>query len=317
MRKERDRIQNWIKGFVEIGHQFAKLSKSNTEKKFTLALCLPRIEYAALTICLGILKERYSYEPPASDEIRLKKLVGQWVTYETKNDKTIVGILEYDEDSQYFKVRHYKKTPNRSTAQKLGYSNARWHILSSPTQFPNIQPAGRDFNETRPVTQREIDSIISQNQSMIAIGEMIGSNLENMGLSTDEAPPVILGFKQRLQEELSTPIFPTEALRLEQILKPSPIEAFENSSNCVIQTNRDPVPNGDKGYLLVEANRNLPDILAYSRSWSRIIILGRNMPAYEEAAHSVLEEYSIGSTHTPLPLPSPPDPVAPLLFSQK
>lgn len=311
--------------FVDLGYQFAETSEANPGKKMSLALCLPRIEYAAVLIGLGILKQRWSIEQEKSQEKRLMDLIDHWVCYEPKKGLGVVGILEFDKDSNQFKIRHFRRTPDslsktseewRRWKPKAGQAVASWTVLQ-PKQFARVHPAGSEFDPSKPVGTRQTKKIVSQNSSIVGIGSLIGADLTEKTLESGGERLCFVGNKSRIQTEISSPLLLKKDFRLEEVLRPDDDPRYELTSHCSIRSHRSQLNGDTRGILFLESCRNIGDLLATTRASSRIILLARNLPDYEESASLLLQESSIGSGLIPLDRNSLPSSIPTMMFAQR
>jgi hypothetical protein len=115
----------WVTAFFAFG-QFLADKQPTLARKTTLALCLPRINYAAAFLALGVIKRSHHGEPVDTQLARIGKLKGCWVSF-VEGGRAGVGLLE--------------KVP-----EDIHVGTARYFITkkSCPTLIPCLRSKGSD-----------------------------------------------------------------------------------------------------------------------------------------------------------------------------
>lgn len=301
---DKNSLPKWALGLVSTGELISRNAKENADKKLTVALCLPRVDYAAAFLGLGIMKARCTSGNSDGEQERLKQLVGKWVSFESPR-KTAVGILEHCEDSEEFSIRLYSKIPKEESMTEEEWKNfqppkvtAAWTVLM-PKHYSKVHPTGRAFNEQRRVGTNQIQSVVSQNHSVTTLNKLLGTNFAEAFPEMTKSPFCIIGNKSRIQNELTDPLFENEKTCLAEILRPGYLAKYSDSRCCDILSARALNTDGSPSVVMTEGSRNLADTLVSSRGTNRIILLGRNSPAYEESVECLMDEFSIRKTEAP------------------
>lgn len=289
---------------MRTGELISRNAKETADRKLTVALCLPRVDYAGVFLGLGIMKAHCTSGNSDSEQERLKQLIGKWVSFEGPR-KTVVGILEHCEDSKEFSIREYSRIPKEESMTEEAWRNFQppkvtkaWTVLM-PTQYSKVHPTGRTFNEERRVGTNQVESVVSQNHSLSTLSKLLGVNFAEAYSETTKTPFCIIGNKSRIQNELSEPTFENDSTCLAEILRPQCLPKYGDSSCCNILSARAFSTDGSPSVVIAEGSRNLADTLVSSRSSNRIILLGRNSPAYEESVESLMDEFSIRKNEAP------------------
>jgi hypothetical protein len=270
---------------VSLGVEIASLANAH-ELRFTIVLCLPFVDYAASLIGLGIIKDRLAVPNTESAEDRLSTLIGQWVSFE-KNGATNVGVLERCPIDRTYEIRVSKKQ-----GQTL------WEVPAAD-QLHLVQPTGREFNPNRKLSQNQVYKVHRQNDTIITFGDLLECDLRESALTKSGDLFSIYGNKARIFKELDLPMFANDEGYLGKVLRPREDSSNENSFHCSIQSSRNPIAKEPGEIIIIEANRSLPDQLASSRQLNRVILLGRNMPEYNDLAGLILQEKSLGGGNSP------------------
>lgn len=300
-----EHLPNWAYNIIAAGELVAKKINEDADKKVTLALCLPRADYAAVFLGLGIMKAHCTSSNSNSEQERLKQLVGKWVSLEGSNKKATVGILEHCEERKEFSIRLYSRIPKEESMTEDEWKNFQppkitkaWRVLV-PKHYSSVQPTGRTFNEKRRVGKNQLESVVSQNHSISTLNKLLGTNFVEAYPEMSKNPFCIIGNKSRIQNELTDPIFGNDATCLAEILRPGCLPKYSDSHCCDILSARAFNADASPSIVIAEGSRNLADTLVSSRGSNRIILLGRNSPAYEESVESLLDEFSIRKTDAP------------------
>lgn len=297
-------LPEWAHSFISFGEIMALKVQENTDKKLTVALCLPRVDYAGAFLGLGIMKADCTSGNTDSEPERLKQLVGKWVSFEGPR-KAVVGILEHCEYRNEFSIREYSRIPEEDSMTEEECRNfqppqiaAAWTVVM-PKYYSKVHPTGRIFNEERRVGTNQVESVVSQNHSVSTLSKLIGVNFAEAYPETTKNPFCIIGNKSRIQNELSEPIFENDPTCLAEILRPGCMPKYSDSRCCDIVSPRAFNKDGNPPFVIAEGSRSLADTLVSSRSSNRIILLGRNSPTYEECVESLMDEFSIRKNESP------------------
>jgi hypothetical protein len=270
---------------VSLGAEISSLAKEH-DSRFTVSLCMPCVDYAASLIGLGIVKDRIAAPIAGSAENRLTPLLGEWVSFE-KNGFTHVGILELCPVESTYQIR---------TSNKKGHT--LW-VVPEADGLDFVQPTGREFNPNRRLSQNQVHKVHSQNDTIVTFGDLLECDLRESALTESGELFCIYGNKARIFNELECPMFDNDEGYLGKVLRPKEDSSNENSFHCSIQSSRNPITKEPGEIIFIEASRSLPDQLASSRHLNRVILLGRNMPEYNNLAGQILQEKSLGNGNSP------------------
>lgn len=294
-----EKLPKWAFSFVSIGESLANFIEYNKNRRLTVALCLPRLDFAAVFIGLGILKKPLPKKALESGEDKMRKLLGTWVWFKPKKSKPIVGILEHCETKNEYKIREYSRLPDLDSMDAEDFKNlkpggvvASWTVLM-PQNFAEVRPAGRDYNPTRRVGTNQIGKLISHNQSASELSRILGSELEQLQFQQPHSIFNIIGNKARIDSELSQSLLNDKKVCLAEVLRPAGRKDYEDSHLCEVFSTRSKLSDGVSGAALIENSRVLPDQLSVTRNLNRIILLARNSSTYEECVASVMNEYAL------------------------
>ena len=297
----------WIDYLIYIGEFIQALSAKDKAKNITIALCLPRIDYAAAFIGLRILKgSNVNSEAKIADAVNappLHQWVGKWVAFQTKAGQDIVGILEYCSNFNEYKIRHYKrKMPNLADVtleERAAYrpptSGGLWDILQ-PSDWPRVTPAGREFNEARRVGSHQIERVVNTSKTISNLSKFLDFDFSKLNIITNKSIFDIYCNKSRITREISESLSSDSDAILSEILKPKE-SSFDRTSGhyCEIKSNKIEVNSIKGSIMIIESGNLLSDHLVQSRSCNRVILLGRNTPHYQESAHLINQEYGVSS----------------------
>src|ERR1700721_2871007 len=96
-------MPEWASYLIQLGSWVAERSK-RTQGRTTVAISLPRLEYSALLVSMGILTEGVEMAPQMSATDRWKMLVGRNVRFDEKGLKRVVKLEKVQDDPPTWKV---------------------------------------------------------------------------------------------------------------------------------------------------------------------------------------------------------------------
>lgn len=270
-------IPIWAEALTSLGEKFAALTADQPSRRLTLVLCLPCFNYAASFLGIGILKARLAVSSVESQKERMTSLVGQWVSFDGKQ-KTDVGILEFCKSDKIFMIKLEK--------------HGLWTVLDEE-DWDRVRPTGREFNPNRRLSHRQTEKIEDQNRSISTFSDLFTFDLWGTALNNSGRIFSIYGNKARLNHELSESLFPNDDASLGKIIRPEGHPDYGDSFHCALETSRSPMPLDDDSLVVIESGRALPDQIAGSRHFNRLILLARNTNDYADSAALMMEQSSL------------------------
>jgi hypothetical protein len=294
-------IPSWAASLVAIGEKTAATVDGQPLRGLTIALCLPRIDYAAAFVGIGMVKRRFPCNPTASQEGRMKNLLGKWVSFGS-GPNAVVGILAWCSVEKTFEIK-----------TKVNKGVTELHEIA-PEYWASVRPVGRELNAGRCLSNRQIQKIEEQNSSISTLSRLLGCDLSEPALGRSGSIFSIYGNKTRLNQELSDSLFADEEACLGKVLRPRGHADYEDSFHCAIEGHQSEIPDDEATILIIESGRSLPDQLAASRKFNRVVLLGRNSVNYDECAAQVMEEFTMLQADGPEPDPELPESIRYLAF---
>jgi hypothetical protein len=302
-------LPKWAKALVELGKAISDLSRPPSHLT-TLVVCLPRVDFAAGLMTLGLILHRLVADEDISGIIRLNSLVGEWVSFPGDN-KTLIGYLEsVDHDSKQARIAVYKRQPpdfeEMSYEKRKNYvppcSGALYYLIKA-SRWHTVRPTGKNYSLEKGGTNLG-GSLHHQGHDRIikAINHHFGNAASDSLLRFSGETVTVLGNVSRLNKELEEPVFSEPALSLNDIVRPNSLNDG-TAIHCVIKTTASQNIAPEPGSVaIIEATRSLADHLSATKACHRIIILGRNTHHYEEAAGIIRDIHSFRvSDASPLP----------------
>jgi len=299
-------IPSWPGALVNLGEELFSLSCKDPERRITLAVCLPRVDYAGLFIGLGILTGRTKATQTSDFEKKMAALRGKYVIFQPLTGRNKAGILNFSESTGNYSVRHFnKKTPNFEDLpleKRLRYRPPA--VASSSTilhraDWEHVHPAGKSFNPTRRVSRTEVERICTQLSKLSKLASLFSSSILLNGPDGGKSVFTLVGNRTRLLSEMSADLLPANEACLEGVLRPQGNPNYAESFNCKIDTCRSFLLGGAEGVLVFEATRHLGDHLVASRNHCRVILLARNSADYEDCAGQIIEQRTLVNRENP------------------
>jgi hypothetical protein len=186
-------------------------------------------------------------------------------------------------------------TPEGRAAYKPPASGELSDILQT-FDWCRVTPIGREFNEGRRVGSHQVNRVVNTNKSIFNLSNFFKFDFSKIDIKADTSLFDIYCNKRRITREISESLSSDSDAILSEILKPKE-SSFDRTSGhyCEIKSNKIEV-NSIKGpIMIIESGNLLSDHLVQSRSFNRVILLGRNTPHYQESAHLINQEYGLSS----------------------
>ena len=297
----RGKLPNWASDFLEIGRRFADDSDFlSPEFKITIALCVPRLNFVANLLALGMLDWRSEKRDDPNDLRFYQGLIGKWVAFKNKQNKLFKGIVRSVPNSGEDNTGELFNTHIEIIIHQ-GDPDGKSKLISSshwvdPKYWHTIQPIADPGNlslATNKTFGKGSKRSIKEKQIVQELFEGVQADWIT---DVNAIVGTILGNKKRLTEELSEPLPLLNSglsLSLRSIIRPSGQSEFEGSTHFRIVS-------GSKGkgsqlidckYAILEASRSIHDQIKLTRELSRVVILDRSSHGYKEMAEAVLENH--------------------------
>lgn len=287
-------LPKWPIALANLGKAVFTASEDGKLPPLTIALCLPRLDFAAMFIGVGIISKYLAVAPSQSEENRIKDLIGRSVIFELGNGKKIGGRLEYCEDSHRYKVCEYVKTKKKTF--NLGESVSIKHVLDEK-QWNGVRPADLEFNSERGASRAQIDRSCSRTSSLASLGPIFDIS-PNIAANEAKCLFSAVGNKSRMHEELEQDLQKETASSMRAILRPQSLSEYHSSFRCRLES-KDYRALDDSDIMIAEASRTLGDLLHCSRNKYRVVLLGRNSADYQECSNLVLDAFERRKNLTP------------------
>jgi hypothetical protein len=185
-------------------------------------------------------------------------------------------------------------TLEKRLAFKPPMSGALWTVLHTK-DWPFIMPIGREFNEARRVGSHQIERIVNTNESISNQSKFFDFDFSKLNISNNKSIFDIYCNKSRINREISESLSSDSDAIPSEILKPKESNFDKSTNYCEIKSNKIELNSIRGSIMLIESGNLLSDHLFQSRKFHRVILLGRNMPNYQESAHLITQEYGIST----------------------
>jgi len=283
---EGNELPEWPIALANLGKIAFTASEKKETPPFTIAICTPRINFAAFFIGVGMISKYLEAAESQSEKERISELVGKKVIFELENGKKIAGRLEYGEIQKNFRICEYNLTKKKKL--KPGESVSRSQILREK-DWETVRLADFEFSLERPVSRAQLEESCKRTSDVDSLGPIFGVSCNTVAGGT-KCIFTVIGNKTRLLDELNENIRDGSSSSFRNLLRPQNLPEYASSFRCKIESRGTPISN-DSGIIIAESSRTIGDLLYESRSMHRIILLGRNLADYEEASGLILEAY--------------------------
>lgn len=278
----------WAKALSDIGSFMDDLGAPSDSKPSVVGICLPRIDYAALFVGVGVFLGTPKASPAHSspDLERLSKLVGSPVAYQ-KNERTFLGILEsintlgtlatIVERSAKVEMNGQASEPRRAVREQ------RFTIEVKHGDWSKIHASSTSFDLRTGATRRQAGRAASQQCLNMLTASVFSHEVADRIASLEQPLATACVEKHRFLEECSRTILATKA---GQITAGEALntEAQRAGSSIDVRSASSPVSEDTANLLIIEGGRRLGDQLAQLSKRRAVVLLGRNRASYKEAS---------------------------------
>jgi hypothetical protein len=279
----------WALALSSLGEALHSTVSDDGCHPFTIALCLPRVDFAAVFIGAGIISKHLSSGQILPEEQRMKQLIGKSVVLDKGDGNTTVGTLEYCDVYHDYKISEFDRSKKSTSAQVKVIASA---VVLDKKDWCAVRPAGRQFSSERRVGRHQIEKLNKHASASKSLGSLLGLSLHEIRAEEARCLFTIFGTRRRLHDELTQDLEQENNSSLAGVLRPQYLPEFASAFRCRVES-RGGQPTEDCGILLLEASRNLGDHLAATRAANRVILLGRNSADYEECANTMIADFAI------------------------
>ena len=300
-----NKLPTWAMTFIEIGKAFAQKTKlETTANPSTLALCIPKIDFAASFIALGVTTNSSNEYNVGYKLDELRGMQGSWVSFQGKRTREIgwLSFVPENENGMIVITMYKKKLPNFS---KISREEARTYTppkcnsceeLLIAKRWHSIQPVidSNNLEVEKGVSTRAYRTGSNQDRTK-HVESIFSVNQAQWITQTSNIETTLICNKARLIEEISLPIRfndSTEKIKLESVLRPASMPSFKGSEHSLIIPNSRLNNTELYGVCIVEGGLNLHDALRATRAKNRIVLIDRCAPSYYNCATTLREAYA-------------------------
>lgn len=291
-------IPSWGTYLSDLSLSFFSILKKCPERRGTLALCLPRIEYAWCFAVFGFARSlgaKSDFEDPLE---KLRPYLGHKVTF-TRGGKQISGILQEVPESPKeevikITVRKAPSVANRKPGKSLQLTECLksdlWSSIKIVSDSKVDQTCG--FHPKAVSAPKVSDKLLRLATSFL------GESAEDWLVGPGGARFAAYGLRRRMMLECDAELETqdqNDRFCLSEIVKPSG-KGFVQSEGRVRLLTASSLCSNEKSpapfsCCVVEPLSLAEQVLYATKSSNRILLLGRNAAAYAESASAIVEAY--------------------------
>lgn len=278
---------NWISALAHIG---AWVVRTETSRPVTVAICLPRVEFAGLLVASGACLQAAQSPLPNDWHQRLGDLAGRRIAYSLRGKNPHVyweGILCKPEQNELNKVRIQGTSDGNLDHWPLA---DLFSIQLDPEKDgQSLEPRLQSKKGFRDERSSRLRALLPEN----AVGRLC-SWWHQLSL---------VGIRNRIHEELGEYL----PCRPEMLTKPTfadllrPDEQVADSAIVRLLSAKDLNAESARGIIVIEGSRRLSEHLNSTRPHSRVVLLARNEPHYSDCAEIVTSHFQQRCTDAALP----------------
>jgi hypothetical protein len=244
-----------------------KLASGSTKEPLTYVVNVPRVEYAALHIAVGIIIEWSCISEDGGWEEELNTWVGKKVSFRPKgrvNPGTVwTGILV---------------NAGNGPGSKLKFETDKYEYEIKYNEIENIK---LDEGVKKTIVRSGIQQKIRKKINKVLGDEGVdnlNSKLAKIGL---------LGTKNRIHDEMeeSVPYFPDGGCRFSEFLKPDNPDG--ESGRTRVYSPKEDVNSSPEEIMIIEGSRQISELLDQTKLSNRVFIIAANEIHYSEACQAI------------------------------
>lgn len=271
-----DDSHEWMRTLVKIG---AWIASAEPSCPLTVALCLPRVEFAGLLVASGACLHAAQSPVSADWRAQLSQLVGKRIAYSLCGNPYVYweGVLRQIEPSNPETVRIQGTRNSPADAWLLtDLASIQLDPERDAQELADVDQGKKAFRDER---SNRLRTVLPES----AVGK----------LCSWWHKLTLVGTRSRLAEELNQP-FPWKAelpagFTFADLLRPEGCVA--DSVITRMCTPKDLASESSFGIVLLEGSRRLSEYLSATQQHYRVILLGRNEPHYSDSAEIVVRHF--------------------------
>jgi hypothetical protein len=294
-------IPSWGDYLSDLTLAFRRSLEAHPERRGTLIICLPRIEFAWCFVAFGFARSLAPAAPVVDHLARLKPYIGHWVMFTNLRGDLVQGVLSSVPDSLTEGSVEVVVRKQRVASLKLGKAPKTSEILEQ-SQLPSVQIISDDQEDEDAGFQMNYAPAPEFPDELVALAQrLLGPRAcdwleDTQGLIPDSI--AAYGTRGRMACECNAKIGIAEGasqFRLSEILKPGGKGFLEPVGRIRVlpSSSLARLPGGGMlpSLVLVESLTRAQQLLALTSQVNRILLLARNAPGYNDSAEALHDSY--------------------------
>lgn len=295
-------LPGWAGYLIQVGAWFGSHSRESATK-ITVALSMPRVDYGAALLSLGVLTGDIKGVPELDAAERWELFVGRNVRFDDKDAKKVgkleavfknppalrilVQEVEEPDISEWSLADRIRYNPPKTTHSRVLLPKEKWD---------SVRPLSKEINLSRRRSVHQSANDDASVDSYDKLAKLFGPASADRLISSNRYVTSIVGGKSRMLTEMElglTQLTSANPAKLHEYLRPSMMSQYVTGSLIQVVSSPEKAQFDEHTPVIAEADRNLPDFLTQTVKSNRIVLLGRNASSFTPASDAVFEAFAV------------------------
>jgi len=294
-------MPDWGQYLSDLALEFCRVIEKHPDRRGTLAICLPRIEYAWCFVAMGVARSLPSVPATADHLSRLKPFVGHKVLFVDGAGNEVHGNLQSvptadEEQLVRVVVRRLAEAPGGRP--RLGAASETTQLLDAKG-WPSIKVISDKPMDEHATFRFHAAPTAQVSEALLRFAQTaLGVAASDWLLGSSRARVSAYGTRSRMLQELKSTIKCSagrERWEFADLLKPFgkglPHQVGRVRVLPSSELHEEPRGEALPSLVVVEPSVRMHQLLANTDAFHRILLLARNSPSYSEAAAELLEAF--------------------------
>jgi hypothetical protein len=293
-------MPDWGQYLADLTLEFCRVVSKSPDRKGTLAVCLPRVEYAWCFAAMGVARS-LSPVPLVSDHVtRLRPFIGHKVSFIDGADNEVQGELvsvPTEEEEQLVRVVVRRVADSKASKPRLGKASETTQLLDAKS-WPSIKIISDRPQEEHAAFRFNAAPAVEVSETLLQFAKsVLGDAAIEWLCGPTKTYVLAYGIRSRMLRELKAAVRNTdgkERFQFGDFLKPGGKGLPDNVGRVRVLPSSDlherPQGQGLPSLVIVEPSVRMNQLLKSTENFSRLLLLARNSHSYNDSALDLLED---------------------------
>jgi hypothetical protein len=294
-------MPDWGQYLSDLTLEFCRVIGKQSDRRGTLAVCLPRIEYAWCFVAMGVARSLPSVPATADHVSRLRPFVGHKVLFVDGAGNEVRGELQSvpnADEEQLVRVVVRRVAEAQGARLRLGGASETTQLLDAQS-WPSIKVISDGPQDEHAAFRFNAAPTAQVSEALLRFAQTaLGATASDWLLGSNKTHVSAYGTRSRMLQELKSTIKDPEGKErweFADLLKPcgNGLPQQIGRVRVVPSSELHEKPRGEAlpSMVVVEPSVRMHQLLANTDDFHRILLLARNSPSYSESATDLLEAF--------------------------